>query len=171
MATPPKRQSYPELEQDLHFQHRTWTIQRLGWGVIALILLGACLGLFGHGPFSETTARDPTVPLSLDYERFGRYQSEMTLRLHVHGGAVSQGAVRIWFSGDYLSKVHIEHIMPTPETAEISPTGMTYVFRQTRPELPADIIVDLQAQTIGVISGQIGLDESHTLRFRQWIYP
>jgi hypothetical protein len=48
---------------------------------------------------------------------------------------------------------------------------MTYVFRQTRPELPADIILDLEAQMIGPISGRIGLDEVHTLHFRQWIYP
>ena len=171
MATSPKHQSYPELEQDLPFQHRTWTIQRLGWSVMILILLGACLGLFGHGLFSETTAHDPSVPLSLDYERFGRYQSEMTLRLHVHGGGVSQGTVRIWLSDSYLSKVHVKQIMPTPESAEISPTGMTYVFRTTRPELPADIILDLEAKMVGVTSGRIGLDEVHTLHFRHWIYP
>jgi hypothetical protein len=171
MATAPKHHSYPELKQDLPFQHRTWMIQRCGWGAMVLILLAACLGLFGRGPLSETTAGDPSAPLSFDYERFGRYQSEMTLRLHVQERARSNGTVRIWLSNNYLSKVHIAHIMPTPETGEISPTGMTYVFRQTGSELPADIILDLQAQKIGVISGQIGLDDSHTLHFRQWIYP
>ena len=171
MATPLNRQSYPQLEQDLLFQRRTWKVQRIGWGVIALILFAAGLGLFGHGAFSETTAHDGPVPLSLDYERFGRYQSEMTLRLHVHEGADSQGIVRIWFSDDYLRNMHIVHIMPAPDTTELSPTGMTYVFRQPKPGAPAHIIVDLQAQTMGRISGRIGLDDAHTLQFRQWIYP
>jgi hypothetical protein len=171
MSTLLKRLERPTVNQDLAFQHRTWRLQRMAWVVIALVLLSALSGVFGHGPLSETTLRDPSIPLSVDYERFGRYQSALTLHVHIHGGAAPHGTVGIWFSDDYLRKVHIEHIMPTPERAQISPTGMTYVFQVAQPEQEADIIVDLQAQKIGLIRGRIGLDESHGLHFRQWIYP
>lgn len=171
MSTPLKRLERPTVNQDLPFQYLTWRLQRMAWGLIALVLLSALLGVFGHGPLSETTRRDPSIPLSLEYERFGRYQSALTLHVHVHGAAAPHGTVGIWFSGDYLSKVHIEHIMPMPESSHITPTGMTYVFRVDRPEQPADIIVDLQARKIGLISGRIGPDETHALHFRQWVYP
>ncbi|MEP6888222.1 MAG: hypothetical protein ABI945_07850 [Nitrospirales bacterium] len=171
MSTPLKRLERPTVNQDLPFQHLTWRVQRIGWGVIALVLLSALSGIFGHGPLSETTLRHSSIPLSVEYERFGRYQSALTLHVHVHEGAAPQGTVGIWFSDDYLSKVHIQQIMPTPESAHISSTGMTYVFRVAQPEQPADIIVDLQAQKIGLISGRIGLDESHAFHFWQWIYP
>ena len=171
MPTPMKRVERPTINQDLPFQHRTWRLQRIGWVVIALVILSALLGVFGHGPLSETTVRHPSIPLSIDYERFGRYQSTLTVHVHLQGGAAPDGTIGIWFSDDYLSKVHIEQIMPPPETAHISPTGMTCVFRVAQPEQPADIIVDLQAQKIGLISGRIGLDEAHAVHFRQWIYP
>lgn len=161
----------PDLNQDLPFQHRTWRIQRIAWGVIALILLCAVLGLFGHGPLSRTTARDPSLPLSLDYERFGRYQSALTLRVHVHETPTDQDTVRIWFSRDYLSKIEIKQILPEPVGAETSPTGMIYQFRLAQPEQRSDVIVSVEMEATGFIEGRIGLDESHALTFRQWIYP
>ncbi|MDQ6733646.1 MAG: hypothetical protein M3Z35_05925 [Nitrospirota bacterium] len=171
MATPLKPLGSPELNQDLPFQHRTWRIQRIGWGVIALVLLCAVLGLFGHGPLSRTTARDPSLSLSLDYERFGRYQNALTLRVHVHERATDQDTVRIWFSRDYLSQIEIQQIVPEPVGAETSPTGMIYVFRLAQPEQRSDVIVSVQMQAIGYVAGRIGLDESHALTFWQWIYP
>jgi hypothetical protein len=171
MPPPLKREETPELNQDLPFQHRTWRIQRIGWGVIALVLLCAVFGLFGHGPLSRTTAHDPSLPLSLEYDRFGRYQSALTLRLHVHERHADQDTVRIWFSQDYLDKIEIQQIVPKPEGAETSPTGVIYTFRLAQPGRRSDIIVSLQMQAIGFVPGRIGFDESQALIFWQWIYP
>lgn len=139
--------------------------------MIALVILDALSGLFGQGPLSETTLDDPSIPLSIHYERFGRDQSVLTLHVHVHGGGTPQGTVSIWFSRDYLSKIHIQQIMPAPESAEMSPSGMTYLFRMPRPEQSADLSVDLQAESVGLIHGRIGLSESQAFYFWQWIYP
>jgi hypothetical protein len=171
MSTSPKDCEGPDLNQDLPFQHRTWRVQRIAWGVIALILLCAVLGSFGHGPLSRATIRDPSLPLSLDYDRLGRYQSALILRVHVHERAANQDTVRIWFSHDYLSKIEIKKILPDPEGAETSPTGMIYQFRLAQPEQRSDVMVNLEMEAIGFIEGRIGLDESHALTFRQWIYP
>lgn len=171
MSTPLKRHGSPELNQDLPFQHRSWRIQRIGWGLIALVLLGAVLGVFGHGPLSRTTAYDPSLPLSLDYDRFGRYQTALTLRVHVHERTMDQDTVRIWFSQDYLGKIEVQQIVPEPVGAETSPTGTIYLFHVAQPEQRSDVIVSVQMQAIGYVAGRIGLDESHALTFWQWIYP
>jgi hypothetical protein len=171
MSTSPKDSEGPDLNQDLPFQYRTWRIQRIAWGAIALILLCAVLGLFGHGPLSRATIRDPSLPLSLNYDRFGRYQSALILRVHVHERAANQDIVRIWLSYDYLSKIEIKQIVPEPEGAETSPTGMIYLFRLAQPEQRSDVIVNLEMEAIGFIEGRIGLDESHALTFLQWTYP
>lgn len=161
----------PELDRDLAFQHRTWLIQRIGWGVIALILFCALLGLFGRGPLSQTTIREPSLPISVTYERFGRYQSASELRVHIDTIPMHDQIATMWLSKDYVSRMEIQHVVPIPEREEVSATGMMYVFRVATPKEGIDIFVTVQAQTIGFVTGRIGFDESQALPFRQWIYP
>lgn len=171
MSTPLKRDGSPELNQDLAFQQYTWRIQRIGWGVIAFILAAAVFGAFGHGPLSHTTARDVSLPLSVEYERFGRYQTASTLRVHVHERPPDQHRMKIWFSHEYLSKIDIQHMAPEPLETETSPTGVIYTFGVARPEARSEVLVSLHMRAIGYVVGRVGLDESHALAFRQWIYP
>jgi len=76
-----------DINQDLAFQRRSWSLQRIGWGLIALVLIAALLGLFGHGPLSEATTDDPSLPIRLAYERFGRFGSPLVLRIRVEPAA------------------------------------------------------------------------------------
>ena len=160
----------PEFNQDLSFQQRSWRVQRIGWVLIGIIILLALLGLFGHGLWSQTTARDPSLPISLTYPRFERYQSSSTLRVRIDKRLMTQ-TIAIWFSKDYVSRIEIQEIVPKPEQAETSSTGMIYTFRTAAPENGAEILVHLQMQAIGLVAGRIGLDDSHALSFWQWVYP
>jgi hypothetical protein len=42
-----KRIGDVEINQDLDFQRRCWTVQRIGWIVMAVLVLSALLGVFG----------------------------------------------------------------------------------------------------------------------------
>jgi len=160
-----------ELNQDLDFQRRCWKVQRIGWTIMALLILGGLLGVFGRGPLSRTLASDPSIPLSLEYERFGRYQSLLTLRLHLNPGAYEDGKIRLWFSRDFLRAVQIQGITPKPARAELSPSGTIYIFAFAQPNRGGDVTVHFEAQAIGSLSGTIGLTESRSIAFTQWIYP
>lgn len=73
-----------ELDQDIDFQRRSWAVQRVGWGVMALVALAALLGLFGPGPINNAITGSKEAPLWLEYKRFGRFQtSAMLLRVHL----------------------------------------------------------------------------------------
>lgn len=160
-----------EINQDLDFQCRCWRVQRIGWTIIALLVLGGLLGVFGRGPFSHTLVSDPSIPVSLEYERFGRYQNRLTLSLHLNAGASEDGKVRLWFSQDFLRQVQIQNITPKPDGAELSPSGTTYIFALALPTDGGDVIVHLEPQAIGLLSGKVGLTESRSITFTQWIYP
>jgi hypothetical protein len=138
---------------------------------MALLVLSALLGLFGRGLFSHTLIRDPSIPLSVEYERFGRYQSPLTLRLHVDPFPSEDGEMRLWFSRDFLRDVQIQSIAPPPDRAELSPSGAIYIFRLAQPDQGGDVIVHFEAQAIGALSGKVGLTESRSIAFTQWIYP
>ena len=171
MASDLKRIGDLEINQDMAFQRRCWKVQRVGWTIMALLILGGLLGLFGRGPFSHTLVSDPSIPVSLEYERFGRYQSRLMLSLHLKPGASVDGKVRLWLSQDFLHQVQIQGITPKPDGAELSPSGTTYIFGLTDPKQGGDVIMHFEAQVIGSLSGKIGLTESRSIAFTQWIYP
>jgi hypothetical protein len=171
MASSLKRIGDLEINQDLDFQRRCWKAQRIGWTIMALLVLSALLGLFGRGLFSHAVVRDPSIPLSMEYERLGRYLSSLTLTVHVTSGASEDGKVRLWFSRDFLREVQIQGITPKPDSAEISASGAIYIFRLAQPDQGGDVIVHFEAQAVGPLRGRFGLTESRSIAFTQWIYP
>jgi hypothetical protein len=71
------------IEQDLRFQRRTWVAQRVGWGVIACVLVAALLGLLGSGPFASRTLDSTQGGFRLEYELFLRHHIRYDRVAHV----------------------------------------------------------------------------------------
>src|SRR6185503_10274526 len=80
MTSPPVRIGDLELNQDLDLQRKTWTVQRIGWGGMALIVVAALAGVFGSGPLTRTEVTDNPQTFRLLYDRFGRYEGELVLQ-------------------------------------------------------------------------------------------
>ena len=59
-----------EISEDIVFQRRSWVMQRVGWGLMALFLATGPTGAFGVGPLSSTSAIREDLKVS--YERFPR---------------------------------------------------------------------------------------------------
>lgn len=82
------------IREDMRVQRRSWIAERIGWGVLVLLVLIGLSGAFGSGPLSWQTASRGS--LSVDYERFQRAtrlarftfetrpQTEPELRLHLN---------------------------------------------------------------------------------------
>src|SRR5437763_389442 len=97
-----------EVGQDLDFLRRAWVLQRVGWGVLALLVLAAVLGLVGPGPLCRAVEADSAGLLRLEYERFEHLETNATLRLHLAPGVAQEGKVRLALSQDYLRGVELE---------------------------------------------------------------
>jgi hypothetical protein len=169
--TEPPHSGDLELEQDLDFERRSWTIERIGWVVMAMVGLAALAGLLGPGPLSETTAGEQGGPLRLEYSRFGRFRAPLTLRVHVGLNAGQQGPVRLWLNRKYLDAVQIEQITPQPWQVEAEPEQMTYVFPVSEPSRSTVITFSLKTGRFGRQRGCVGVADGPTLCFRQFIYP
>jgi hypothetical protein len=146
-------------------------VQRVAWAVMGALVLGALLGLFGQGPLSGATADDPSLPLRVEYDRFGRYQSPLTLRIRFTPPAERPGPIFLWLSRDYLRHVQIQRITPEPRTQHLAPTGVSYEFLLREPSSDLEVIFHLEAQAIGLLPGRVGFTEAQSLRFTQWIHP
>lgn len=171
MASSPTRIGDLDIHQDLPFQHRSWTAQRIGWVVMALLVLAALLGIFGEGPLSRTVERDPTAPFWIEFERFARYQTTFPLRVHFKGEAARNGAFSMWISREYLNHVRIKTITPEPAETRLSSDGLTYIFPLHEPGADGDIALYAEAQKIGLVSGRLGMTADHSIPFEQLVYP
>ena len=158
-----------EIDRDLDFQHRQWTVQRAGWLVMLVILLAALIGLFGAGPLSSATVEAGS--LQLQYSRFERRHAPTGLELTVASTAVNQDQVEIWISIDFLQGTEITSIVPEPE--EVSETDDRVVYRfsiDDRTRTPT-IRFSLEYDEPGVTTGRIGMNDGPELTFWQFVYP
>jgi hypothetical protein len=172
MAHIKKRSDGLEIDEDMKFERRSWRWQRVGWGVLGLILLAAMLGLFGTGWLDSAVAGQPGSPMWMEYNRFGRIQAETSkLQIHLGPGTGANGKVRIWLNREYLEGVRVTNLTPEPESVEAGPDRFTYVFNAPDASQPSVVIFRLEPDHIGRLKGQVGLEGGASLSFKQFVYP
>lgn len=160
-----------EIDQDLRFQQRLWAVQRVGWVVIALVILATLAGLLGPGPLSSTTRGEQGGSLWMRYDRLIRYRAPTQLEVQLKPENVSQGKVTVWVSRSYIEKVQTQQVTPPPELVVAGPDRLTYVFRVSQPDQPTAVTFHLEPGEFGSLSGHIGLDNGQPLHFTQFVYP
>lgn len=165
----PYAQKGLEVTEDFEFEQRQWRIQRAGWAIMALILLGALLGLFGDGPLSHAQASSGA--LRVEYERFLHADAPATLRISVH--APPPGPVRLGIDRRYLDAVPMKQIRPRPVQVIAAGDELLYEFAA-----PAGgdlhVSIDASPEAPGLPQATVRLVQRAgpaPLHFRQLIYP
>jgi hypothetical protein len=160
-----------EIDQDLGFQQRMWTAQRVGWATMAVITLAALIGLLGPGPLSKAAAGEKAGPLQVEYQRFERFSKPTTLRVTVASEAAAGGEVRLWLDRQYAEAFQVQHVTPPPDRVEAASDRLTYVFDVPQPGQAVTIVFDLEAEKSGLLRGRMGLDTGPAFNFSQMVYP
>jgi hypothetical protein len=160
-----------EIDQDLKMQHRIWKVQRIGWGVMALVVFAMLLGLTGRGPLSHATAGSVGSPLHLEYERFARCEAPMDLHIHLAPGVAHDGKARLWISREYLEALAVEQISPEQEKMQVYADRHVFEFDLPDAQQAATIVLKLRPQKIGTVAGRVGIENGSTLSFQHFIYP
>ena len=170
MASPIHQIGDLEINQDLNVQARMWRIQRVGWAIMLVIVLLALTGLFGRGPASETMAGNINGPLWVEYERFGRYQSPSTLRIHLQP-VTSPGPRQVWISNSYLSGVEIQQIVPDPMVTKMSDDGLLFEVGTAGKAEAGVLTLYLQFQQMGVLAGDVRSPGHTPVHISTFVYP
>lgn len=161
-----------QIAEDLLFQRRAWAAQRVGWGVMALLLLAAVLGLLGSGPLSKATADVPGV-MRIEYQRFAQYQTPGKLTVHLEPGAVNGASVSLGIDRQFLDRAGLESVVPPPRRVHHAEGRLIYEFDVAAPGRPLTLVLHLEPQQAGVITGRVTLENASAAAavFRQVVYP
>jgi len=157
-----------EIDQDMRFQQRMWVLQRLGWGVMACIIIAALLGLLGSGPLASRTLDSPQHGFRLEYQRFLRHRAPTRLLLQVKSNPREE--VQVWYDRALIEHFIVTQIVPVPIRVEANAGRLTYTFRIADQEEPFLITFFLEPGTFGSLLGHIGI-EHDSLYFQQFVYP
>jgi hypothetical protein len=161
-----------DIDEDLAFERRSLIVERIGTGLMVVLLVAAMLGLLGSGPLSHATVR--AEGLIVDFQRFSRYESSETLRLHIDETATRDPEVRVWLDRRYLDDSRIESVLPVPVRVEGAADRVVYIFAVAEKERPLVVSLSRLPERIGPVRGRAGIEGPATsggVEFRQFVFP
>lgn len=165
---PSKQNHRPAVEEDLVFQQRDWRFQRVGWAVLALLVVAGLAGLLGPGPLSNADARGGRS-LQVEYERFVRHGDQSDLRVSV--AQPQSGEVRVAISREYLEAVKLQQVLPSPTRVQASGQMLVYVFEHSAGGASMQATFVVQPDRVGTHLARIALDDGSSVSIRQFTYP
>jgi len=174
-----------DLEADPLYQERMWTIERIGWAIMAAVLFAAAVGLFGHGPLSKTVivmstsgepsqaASEPPLVTRITFDRYLRLDSPSVIHISEVSAPDSvhevERTLSLWLSMDYLATVELGHMTPRPDAEQFGAGGVTYRFHVR--DGTATIVVPFKAVKIGLVSGLARLNDAPPIPLGHFVYP
>jgi hypothetical protein len=157
-----------EVHENITFQRRDWLAQRIGWGVICLILLAALAGLTGSGPLSSVTRTEG--PFTLEYERFVRHGARTALTLHVEPQAIAEGRVRIAVDRHFLVANDLQRLVPEPNATRGRDDAVEFIY-DVAPGDGLQVRWTMEPDQLGRHSALVRLNDGPVLQIEQFTYP
>lgn len=170
---PPDPSNWPALQvdEDMRFQSRFWSAQRVGWILMALVTIAALLGLFSVGPLSSTTVRDPQGLVSIEHERVQRLKAPDDFRVSLAKPPGPGDTASLRVSRSLIDALAIENIQPEPEQTAVAADALVFTFRMETPDRPGPVSLSIKPQKLGTVRGEIGLAGQDPARVTLFVLP
>jgi hypothetical protein len=152
-----------ETSEDPRFERAEWRWQRVGWALMAIVVVAAGLGAFGDGPLADTRVGDEH--LAARYQRLAREAAPTTLTLT---GRPEHGVLRVWIARAYLDGVEVERIEPEPERVVVE--ADRHVFEWPAGGESAEVRFELLPSAPGWLRGRAGSGDA-SVALAQWVFP
>lgn len=156
---------------DLMRHHRAaWRVERIGWTIMALLLVATLLGAFGDGPLSH--ARSGSAQgLSVEYDRLLRSSAPSLYRFEASPSLARDGVIRLRFDGSLIENMELESIVPEPDQQEAGAGFTEFAFRVAPGDTPARFDFRFRPATFGRRAGDVSIAGAHAVPINQFVYP
>lgn len=158
-----------QIEQNLPVEEKTQKVERIAWYIFALFLVLALLGLFGDGLMSNARRSTSDNKLTIESQRFERYESPTELVVELSPEATA-ATTEIGIDNSLLEYLEIENLTPTGQFSRAE-GSKTYFTFQTTERQSARININAETKKIGLARGDISVTNGPALQVTQFIYP
>jgi hypothetical protein len=137
-----------ELNDDPVFDRRQGRVQRVGWALLALVLVAALAGVFGSGPVSSGSAASDDGRLEVGFDRFVRRGGENALDLTLDPALAEAGEIEVAISATWLDGIDVEAVSPEPTDVRTEGDRQVYVFAVAG-DAPLVVTLSYSSQVVG----------------------
>ncbi len=160
-----------QIDDDPAYQQREWRFERIGWVVMAVLLVAGLLGLLGYGPLSRTQAGTPGT-LTVDYDRLQRASAPSEYRFHATPTLARDGQLRLRFDNALLAEIELNSVLPEPVQMRSGPGYTEFVFAMDPADgPPARLQFQFHPATFGRVRGRVTAAGAQPLVIDQIIFP
>ncbi|HEY8610465.1 MAG TPA: hypothetical protein VIL69_04140 [Roseomonas sp.] len=168
MSNPALEEASRLVGEDIGFQRRVWRAQRIGWAVLAVLVLLGLLGAFGGGPLARASARSEDGGINVEWERIERIGRDSVLRIRTT--TPRSGPLVLRLEDGLAENVEIASADPQPAGESRGPGRVWLRFEPPPEGGAAEIVLKLRSSRPGIVNGRLVLDGS-ALPLRLFVLP
>jgi hypothetical protein len=170
MTTHSRELQLPQTADPASHQ-REWRLQRIGWGLLASLVLAAATGLLGGGPLGQEAASTTDGAVTVHYDRFLHAYHASRLRISVWPEAGADGHISL--NREFLDAVSVRQITPRPraELPGVDECVLVFDDASAAGAGPMQMTIEIEPASAGPLKVHMRVNNLAPIRFRQFIYP
>lgn len=143
--------------------------QSIGFAVLLCIILAALLGLFSNGYFSSAQKSTTSQTISVNYERFGRLQTEFKLHFTVRPQNTDKYVVSL--GGKFNEDFQPGSISPQPDSMYSRGNTLYLVYNNVNNKRDFNVWMYVTPTVPGKSVSSVSVNDQPDITFWQFIYP
>ncbi|WP_349950062.1 hypothetical protein ABNK32_16410 [Klebsiella michiganensis] len=157
------------VKESLRFLNFESGFHKIGFICLLCIVFLASVGAFSGGYLSEVTRKNTLKTTGLQYERFGRLQTEFKFKISAQKYDSVNKTLRI--GGDFNKFYEMENIWPQPDSMYSKGNDLYLVYNDSEAMQTFTIWLRVTPVKPGSVKSFLQLNGEPEIRFRQFIYP
>lgn len=144
-------------------------VHRYGLYVLLIIITAALAGVFSVGYFSQAEKSSQANILQVQYQRFGRLQTPVTMKIIVPGQKSERLTLRI--GDEYMTRFETDNIWPQPTEMRSEGGDLILIYHEGTLRKNFTVWLYTTPTQPGKAVTSVTLNNEPELRFWQFIYP
>ena len=157
------------VKESLRFLNFESGFHKIGFICLLCIVFLASVGAFSGGYLSEVTRKNTLKTTGLQYERFGRLQTEFKFKISAQKYDSVNKTLRI--GGDFNKFYEMENIWPQPDSMYSKGNDLYLVYNDSEAMQNFTIWLRVTPVKPGSVKSFLQLNGDPEIRFRHFIYP